>query len=121
MLARLVAEHQARHTVAEAIEKFRAEYLPLLKPSTRVRYEVSFRQMTQDQKLYLDQISRAALADYASERLRAGVTPATIRRDLNTLGEVPTSVCAVPTKKRSPICHQGHAQSQAGERGPSSD
>ena len=110
MLARLLAEHQqrdlggkVRHTVTEAIEKFRIEYLPLLKPMTAVRYEVSFRQMRQFERLYLDEISRAALADYASERLRAGVTPATIRRDLNTLSGVMTCCVAWDWIEQNPI------------------
>ena len=110
MLARLLAEHherdldgRVRHTVAEAIGKFRAEYLPLLKPSTRVRYEVSFRQMRRFEKLHLDEISRAALAEYASKRLLAGVTPATIRRDLNTLSGVMTCCVAWDWIEQNPL------------------
>jgi integrase len=110
MLATLMAEYQGRdlngavrHTVAEAIQRFRAEYLPLLKPATRVRYEVSFRQMRQFESLYLDEISRAALADYASQRLRAGVNPATIRRDLNTLSGVLTCAVAWDWADQNPL------------------
>jgi integrase len=96
MLARLLAEHRRRdldgrprRTLHEAIERFRAEYMPMLKPRTRSRYETSFRMMAPALGgLHLDGITRARLADFASERLRAGLTGATVRRDLNTLSGV---------------------------------
>ena len=107
---RMLAEHQqrdlngdVRHTVVEAMDRFRVKYLSLLKPTTRVRHEVSFRQMPRFEGLYLDEISRAALADYAYKRLRAGVNPATIRRDLNTFSGVLTRAVAWDWADQNPL------------------
>jgi integrase len=58
----------------------------MLKPTTRRRYETSFRMMEAAfGGLHLDEITRARLADFASSRLRGGAGAATVRRDLNTL------------------------------------
>lgn len=75
-----------RRSYAEALERFRTEYMPMLKLRTRSRYETSFRQLGDAfGKLNLDEITRGRLADYAASRLKAGVTGATVRRDLATL------------------------------------
>jgi integrase/recombinase XerD len=75
-----------RRTYQEALERFYSEYLPSLKPATQVRYRVSFKKLAPFfGSLYLDEITKGRLADYVSERLKARVTGATIRRDLSTL------------------------------------
>jgi hypothetical protein len=46
-------------------------YLPTLKPRTQERYRTSFRQLNVVfGTLYLDEITRGRLADYASDRMR---------------------------------------------------
>jgi hypothetical protein len=48
--------------------------MPSLKPRTQERYRTSFRQLVAVfGDLYLDEITRGRLADYATARLRAGV------------------------------------------------
>ena len=60
--------------------------MPPLKPRTQERYRTSFRQLNPVfGNLYLDEITRARLADYASDRMKSGVKGATVRRDLATL------------------------------------
>ena len=50
------------------------------------RYRTSFRQLNAVfGDLYLDEITSGRLADYASDRMKAGVKRATVRRDLATL------------------------------------
>ena len=57
-----------------------------MKPRTEERYRTSFRRLdTIFDDLYLDEIGRTRLADYASDRMKAGVKGATVRRDLATL------------------------------------
>jgi integrase/recombinase XerD len=100
-LAELQTENQRldrggrpRHTYKEALERFCGEYLPMLKPRTQERYRTSFRQLEGAfDGLYLDEITRGRLADYATARLKAGVKGATVRRDLATLSCVCS--CAV--------------------------
>lgn len=75
-----------RRTYAEALERFRAEYMPMLKPRTQRRYQASFVQLgVAFGELLLDEVTRGRLADYVASRLRAGVTGPTIRRDLAAL------------------------------------
>jgi integrase/recombinase XerD len=53
---------------------------------TQVRYRTSFRQLAATfGTLYLDEITRGRLADYASARMKGGTKGATVRRDLATL------------------------------------
>ncbi|GGC45523.1 integrase [Siccirubricoccus deserti] len=93
VLARLLDEHRRldhggrpRRTYREALERFSTDYLPTLKPSTQSRYRTSFRQLAAAfGDLYLDEINRSRLADYATARLKAGAKGATVRRDLATL------------------------------------
>lgn len=111
VLARILAEHRARdldgqprHTITDALSRFRAEYLPMLKPKTAKRYEVSLRQMRATfEHLYLDEVSKGLLANYASSRLRTGVTAATVRRDLNTLSAVMTCCVAWDWMTQNPV------------------
>ena len=100
-LAQLQEEHgrldrggRPRRTYKEAFQRFWTEYVPALKPRSQDRYRSSFRQMqgTFD-NLYLDQITRGRLADYAAVRLRGGTTGATVRRDLAALSSLCS--CAV--------------------------
>src|SRR3954453_18185721 len=93
MLARLLDERRRldrggrpRRTYREALERFWAEDMPTLKPATQRRYRTSFRQLAGPfGGLYLDEITRSRLADYATARMRAGTKGATVRRDLATL------------------------------------
>src|SRR3954462_5980961 len=81
MLARLLEEHRRldrggrpRRTCREALERFSTDYMPTLKPSTQDRYRPSFRQLAGTfGGLYLDEITRGRLADYATARMKAGV------------------------------------------------
>ena len=92
-LASLLDEHRRldrggnpRRTYKEALERFTYDYLPTLKPRTQERYRTSFRQLNAVfGNLYLDEITRGRLADYASDRMKAGTKGATVRRDLATL------------------------------------
>jgi integrase/recombinase XerD len=92
-LAGLLDEHRRldrggnpRRTYKEALERFSHDYLPTLKPRTQERYRTSFRQLNAVfGSLYLDEITRGRLADYASNRMKAGTKGATVRRDLATL------------------------------------
>jgi integrase/recombinase XerD len=92
-LAGLLDEHRRldrggnpRRTYKEALERFTYDYLPTLKPRTQERYRTSFRQLNAVfGTLYLDEITRGRLADYASDRMKAGTKGATVRRDLATL------------------------------------
>jgi integrase/recombinase XerD len=75
-----------RRTYKEALERFVYDYLPTLKPGTQTRYRTSFRQLSAVfGNLYLDEITRGRLADYASDRMKAGTKGATVRHDLATL------------------------------------
>src|SRR4051794_36794645 len=93
MLARLLEEHRRldrggrpRHTYQEALDRFAVEYMPTLKPASQRRYRASFRQLAGTfGELYLDEISRGRLADYATMRLKGGTKGPTIRRDLAAL------------------------------------
>ena len=92
-LAQLQEEHhrldrggRPRRTYKETLERFAGEYVPMLKARTQERYRTSFRQLADSfGGLYLDEITRARLADYATARLKTGVKGATVRRDLATL------------------------------------
>ena len=93
MLGRLLEEHRRldrggrpRRTYHEALERFWAEYMPTLKPTSQRRYRASFRQLAESfGGLYLDEITRGRLADYATARLQGGVKGPTVRRDLAAL------------------------------------
>jgi site-specific recombinase XerD len=75
-----------RRTYQEALERFHAEYLPTLKPATQNRYRTSLKQLAPFfGGLYLDEIKKGLLADYVAARRKAGVTGATVRRDLGAL------------------------------------
>ena len=92
-LAQLLEEHRRldrggrlRRTYKEALERFSHDYMPTLKPRTQERYRTSFRQLAPVfGNVYLDEITKARLADYASARMKGGATGATVRRDLATL------------------------------------
>ena len=74
--------------------RFIEEYLPGLKPATAKRYIVSVRQLhPYFESVYLDQVKRATISDYVSERKRAGATNATIRRDMTPLSRM--FACAI--------------------------
>jgi integrase len=82
-----------RHTYKEALDRFWAKYMPMLKARTQERYRTSFRQLSAAfGDLHLDEITRGRLADYTGARLKAGATGATVRRDLATL----SCLCSCP-------------------------
>ena len=75
-----------RRTFDEMMARFVSEHLPTLKPSGEARYTKSLRLLQPHfDGLYLDQITRAKLADFVAYRRREGVSPSTIRRDLSCL------------------------------------
>jgi integrase/recombinase XerD len=92
-LAQLLDEHgrldrggRPRRTYREALERFTHDYLPTLKVRTQERYRTTFRQLAAPfGSLYLDEITRGRLADYATARMKTGTKGATVRRDLATL------------------------------------
>lgn len=92
-LGQLLDEHRRldrggrpRRTYKESLERFTHDYLPTLKPGTQARYRTSFSQLSAVfDSLYLDEMTRTRLADYASDRMKAGVKGVTVRRDLATL------------------------------------
>lgn len=80
----------SRPTYQEAVTRWAGEYLPgAVKPATAKRYLVSARQLDPFfARLYVDEISRRAIADFVTGRRRAGATNATIRRDLTALSRI---------------------------------
>src|SRR5665213_3494002 len=92
-LAQFIDERQrldrggrSRRSFAETLERFAEDYMPTLKPMSQERYRTSFRQLNPIfGKLYLDEITRTRLADFASARMKGGVRGATVRRDLAAL------------------------------------
>ena len=61
-----------RRTYKESLEGFTYDYSPTLKPRTQERYRTSFRQLNAVfGDLYLDEITRGRLTDYASDRMKA--------------------------------------------------
>ena len=93
-LLRLMEEHAAearderpRYTYAEAVERFFAE--ASIKPRTKATYQSNDRACRPTLgSLRLADINRRALADHISARKQAGVTDATIRRDLAFLSSL---------------------------------
>ncbi|MGH1573883.1 tyrosine-type recombinase/integrase [Methylobacterium sp. P31] len=92
-LAQVMEEHRRldrggrpRRSYQEMLERFAAEYLPTLKPSTQARYRESFKHLTpRFGTFFLDEINKGRLGDFVTARKQEGVTGATIRRDLATL------------------------------------
>jgi integrase len=90
-LSRLDHNGRPRHTVREAMERFMAEHVPTLKPTTAAAYAYTIRLLHPAfADLYLDQITRARLAEYVSARKRERVKSATIRRNLACLSSILT-------------------------------
>jgi integrase len=81
---------EARHTYKEMAHKWALEYLPRsVKLGTAQRYLVSSRQLDPYfRDLYIDEIDRKRVAKMVSERLKLGVTNATIRRDLTAMSSM---------------------------------
>lgn len=84
-----------RQEYIAAFLKWSQEVLPEYREGTRKRYLVSSRQLYPFFKdLFLDQINRRIIADYISQRKKAKVTNATIRRDLTALSRILGSAVA---------------------------
>lgn len=100
-LARLLDEHhrldrggRPRRTYKEALVRFTVAHPPTLKPRTQEQYRTSIRQLNDAfGGLYLDEITRARLADFASHGMTTGAKGATVCRDLAMLSCVCS--CAV--------------------------
>lgn len=93
-LGRIARGGRQRRTYREGMERFLVEHCATLKPGARVRYISSAKALHPHFKeLYLDQITRGRLADFVSARRGAGVTSATIRRDLACLSSMLSQCC----------------------------
>ena len=81
---------EARHTFREAVLKWAEEVLPnAVKPAVAKRYLTSIRAMDPFfSPLRLDQVDGKQVARFVSTRQRAGVSNATIRRDLTALSSL---------------------------------
>lgn len=81
-----------RRTFREAAEKFIAEHLTTIKPSSARRYGVSLKNLAEQfDTMMLHQIGTAALSDFETKRRGDGVSNGTIRRDLACLSSLMTS------------------------------
>lgn len=79
----LKAEAEQRRTWEEAVERWMKIDFPRLRPATRRRYEASIRMLDPVfGHLTLKQITRGKLNDFIADRMGAGSTQATVRRDL---------------------------------------
>jgi len=79
----LKAEAEQRRTWEEAVERWMQIDFPRLRPATRRRYEASIRMLDPAfGSLTLKQITKGRLNDFIAERMGAGCTQATVRRDL---------------------------------------
>ena len=86
-LAKLLEEHRRldrggrrRRTFKEAPDRYAVEFISNLKPASEARYRTSFIKLEGSfGKLYLDEITRGRLADYASARLKGGLERALVR------------------------------------------
>ena len=78
-----------RRTYNEASRKFKAEHFPTLRPKSRKRYSVSLIVLADHlHEVFLDEIGSAKLLEFERARLAAGVTAATVRRDLACLSSL---------------------------------
>ncbi len=78
-----------RRTFDDAARRFKAEHFATLKPKSRKRYVVSLIVLADHlHGRFLDEIGSAALGDFERGRLSAGVTTATVRRDLACLSSL---------------------------------
>lgn len=81
---------EERRTWPTAVTKYAKEVLPQsVKPKTAQRYLVSLRQLDSFfRPKFIDEVDRKFVSYVISERLKAGVTNATIRRDLTAASRV---------------------------------
>lgn len=78
-----------RRSFDEAARRFAKEHFPSLKPKSRKRYGVSLRALADHlHGVWLDEVGSAKLGDFERARLEAGVTTATVRRDLACLSSL---------------------------------
>ncbi|RVT91360.1 site-specific integrase [Rhodovarius crocodyli] len=77
------AEAEQKRTWEEAVERWMKIDFPRLRPATRRRYEASIRMLDPAfGELTLKQITKGKLNDFIAERMGAGCSQATVRRDL---------------------------------------
>lgn len=87
--ARWSRSGRRRYTVAEAIERYNREHVPLLKPSTQAGYRNNVRQLWPHfAHLHLDEVNKSRIAEFISARRRGGTSSPTIRRDLAVLSSI---------------------------------
>lgn len=80
---------EATRTLDDALVLARKRHWPNLSEATRIRYDVSLGKMAGTLKgKRLDGLTLDDLADYAAERRAAGISPPTVRRDLQALSVV---------------------------------
>jgi integrase/recombinase XerD len=78
-----------RYNFEEMANRFAVDHLPLLKPKTALGYRTHIRSFANHfSGLYLDQISKAKIADYISLKRKEGLSTASIRRHLATLSSM---------------------------------
>lgn len=88
---------------ADAVNLTTDRHLPRLKRSTRVRYVHSLLNLAQHLgDLGLDDVGSAELAKFEQARREAGISPATIRRDLATLSVVYETAIEAEWTDRNP-------------------
>ncbi|WP_084327482.1 site-specific integrase [Salinarimonas rosea] len=110
-LAKVLEEHRRldrgerpHHTLDDALVRYRADYLPTLKPATRQRYEISLRQIAPAlEGCLLSEVTKARLAEIVTSRRRAGASASTIRRDLTALSSVLSFAAALDMIEANPI------------------
>src|SRR5262249_20585643 len=85
---KLDREGRTRRTFEETAYRFAQDHLSTLKPKSAERYRVSLRALAPTLNgLYLDEITKARLSSFISER-RGGVSGATVRRALACLSSM---------------------------------
>jgi integrase len=82
-------ERERERKWPQAVERWMDTEFVKLREATQRRYETSIRMLHPHWAgLFLSQITSARVSDYATTRIKAGVSPATVRRDLATASRV---------------------------------
>lgn len=79
----------AKHTMAEAMDKFQTDHMTRLRPNSARRYTVSFSSLRPHfRHLQLNEVNKSNLFSFEQKRLAEGVHTATVRRDLSCLSSI---------------------------------
>lgn len=93
-----------RMTFGDAAIRFRAEHYPKLKPKTRGRYDTSLMVLAPKfEDMLLADIGTASILEFEVDRRAAGVTDATIIRDIRLLGVIFEDAIAWGAVDASPV------------------